>query len=429
MANVGGPFVAPSSRTWLGVAREIYAGSALLPTNTIPQSVREYSLEDTPRFLPDEAIRGSLAMRYADILGPEDATFSFGGPLFLDSHGFFLDNAFGDLSTTGSNPANGTTVSGSVSTLAIGGTQCTVASATGYAIGSAVSIDTGNITETVVLTAVSGSLLTFGNNPLRFPHAAAATVNTVNGPYTHTFALLNSNLGYGGVAGGQPPTHTLTDYTLLNYSGTPNTNTSSARQYAYACVQGLDITGNAESLLQIRVSGNSWLSTPAPSSPVNTVSTVTPPAAVLSQVFIGGTTASNLVTTISDWAFNLKRTLQVYFNTQGTAQPFVIGRGPLDATGTLHYSTPQDESPLTQMLNNTQPQMRIVQDNGLTGTSHLRLQIDVQQAAFTKAKIDRSAVMVAYADSWEAVANSQNTGGSGGLGPCTVTLINNTPTY
>ena len=66
----GGPFVAPSSRTWLGVAREITAGTALLPTNTIPQSVREYSLEDTPKFLPDDAIRGSLAMRYADILGP-----------------------------------------------------------------------------------------------------------------------------------------------------------------------------------------------------------------------------------------------------------------------------------------------------------------------------------------------------------------------
>jgi hypothetical protein len=158
------------------------------------------------------------------------------------------------------------------------------------------------------------------------------------------------------------------------------------------------------------------------------VSTVTPQAAWQSQIFIGGTAAGNLVTTISDWALQVKRTLQVYFNAQGSAQPFVIGRGPLDATGTLHYSTPQDESPLTQMLNNVQPQVRIVQDNGLSGTSHLRFQVDMQQAAFVKAKIDRSAVMVAYADSFEAIATSQNSGGSGGLGPCTITMINNTPT-
>ena len=425
----GGPFVAPSSRTWLGVAREITAGTALLPTNTIPQSVREYSLEDTPKFLPDDAIRGSLAMRYADILGPEDASFSFGGPMFTDSHGFFLDNAFGDLSTVGSSPGNGTTLSGSVATLSIGGTTATVNSASGYASASTVQIDSGNISEVVVLTAVSGTLLTFGNNPLRFPHAAAATVTTVTGPYTHVFALLNSNLGYGGVAGGQPPTHTLTDYTLLNYSGSPGTNTSSARQYAYACVQGFDMTGNAEQLLSVRVTGNSWISTPAPSAPTNTVSTVIPQAAWDSQVFIGGTTASNLVTTIGNWAVNVKRTLQVYWNTQGSAQPFVIGRGPLDCTGTFAFATPQDESPLNYMLNNTQPQIRIVQDNGLSGTSRLRVQVDVNQAAFVKSKIGRSAVLVDYADSWESVANAVNVGGSGGLGPCTVTVINNVATY
>jgi hypothetical protein len=428
MPSLGGPFVAPSSRTWLGVARELYAGTAVMPTNTIPQSVREYNLEDTPKFLPDEAIRGSLAMRYADILGPEDASFSFGGPMFLDSHGFFLDNVFGDLSTTGSNPGNPTSLSGSVATLAIGGTQCTVVSATGYAAGSVVSIDAGNITEVVTLASVSGTLLTF-NYPLRFPHASGATVTTVNAPYTHTFALYNSNLGYGGVAGGQPPTHTLTDYTLLNYAGSPGTNTSSARQYAYACVQGFDLTGNAEQLLQVRVSGNSWISVPAPSSPTNTVSTVAPNAAWQSQVFIGGTAPTNQVTTIGDWAINLKRTLQVYWTTQGSAQPFVIGRGPLDCTGSMNFVTPQDESALNYMLNNTQPQVRIVLDNGVVGAGHLRVQFDAQQLAFVKAKIDRSAVMVAYNDSWESVANSTNVGGSGGLGPCTFTIVNSVPNY
>ena len=79
---------------------------------------------------------------------------------------------FGDLSTTGTTLANGTTLAGSVATLAIGGTQATIDSATGYASASTVQIDSGNITEVVVLsTAPSGTLITFGNNPLRFPHA------------------------------------------------------------------------------------------------------------------------------------------------------------------------------------------------------------------------------------------------------------------
>ena len=422
----GGPAVAPSTRSALGVARELGAGTAVLPTNTVPQGQRQYDPEDTPKFLPDDAIRGSMAMRYANILGPEDATFSFGGPVFLDTYGFFLDNAFGDLSTTGSSPGNSTTLAGSVATLTIGATQCTVNNASGYASASTVQIDSGNISEVVSLTAVSGTLLTFGNYPLRFPHNAGATVNTVSGPYSHTFALLNSATGYGGVYGSQPPTHTLTDIDNLNYG---TVNTSGARAYPSACISMIDFQGNAEQLLSVRFSGSSWLSAPASAAPTISVSTVVPNAAWQSQVFIGGTAASNQVTTIGDWTVSIKRTLQVYWTTQGEQNPYIIGRGQLDATGTFQFTTPSDETGLYLMLQNTQPQIRIVLDNGLSGTSHLRLQFDCQQASFVKSKIGRNAVLVDYADSWQAVATSENTGGSGGLGPATFLLINNQAVY
>ena len=36
---------------------------------------------------------------------------------------------------------------------------------------------------------------------------------------------------------------------------------------------------------------------------------------------------------------------------------------------------------------------------------------------------------IGYGNSYEAVANATDTGGSGGLGPGTITLVNNTPTY
>ena len=170
-----------------------------------------------------------MAMRYSNILGPEDASFSFGGPAFLDTYGFFVDNAFGDLSTTGSSPANGTNLGGSVATLAIGGTQATIVSATGYASASTVQIDSGNISEVVVLsTAPSGTLITFGNYPLRFPHASGATVTTVSGPLRAFDEFAEQPPGLWRYPGAQPPTHSLTDNTNLNYSGSPGTNTSGA---------------------------------------------------------------------------------------------------------------------------------------------------------------------------------------------------------
>lgn len=766
----GGPAVAPGTKRSLGVARELDAGTATLPSNTIPQDQRSLMPEDTPRFLPDQAIRGSMALRYANILGPEDATFSFGSPAFLDTYGFLIDNAFGDLSTTGSAPANGTTLSGSVSTLAVGATQCTVGgSAAGYASASVVQIDSGNVSETVILSAApSGSLLTFANYPLRFPHAAGATVSTVSGPFcvdaeteiltvhgwktvlglqvgddvltynhgtgqsewqpvqevcvfpaeerelllmegrghsslttpnhrwpvvngdgnrvwkttetltshnkiplgaicadlpseakytdafvelvgwfwtegtvrpertiricqsrknadnveridaalrvvfgadensigrsdprprwrryvdglnirfvlnaaaaaplldvaqgrvvshefllsltqaqldlfikvsmmgdnagptrlaqknrdaaeafqfaailagyatsliervsrpresvpvtrngdysmwgvtlqsrkwmnpadnvrmgkrhsngwsiqrvhhdgivwcprtsnmtwyarrrghcyftgnTHTFALLNSLDGYGGVIGAQPPTHTLTDNDNLNYAGTPGTNTSGARSYPFACVQAIDLTGNATALLAVRVTGSSWLSAPATAPPTNTVSAALPAAAWQSQVYIGGTAPTNQVTTIGDWAVNVKRALQPDWTAQGTPNPYIISRGPLDITGTFDFTTPGDESPLMYMINNTQPLVQIVLDNGLPGTAHLRMTFRCSQASFTKVKVDGSKNLIGYQATWEAIATAADTGGSGGEGPGIFELLNYLPAY
>src|ERR1035438_3598802 len=117
MAGTVPSIIAPSSKTWLGVGREGLmalglTGQPVLPTNTIPLDKNSYQPEDTPKFLPDEAIRGVMAQLYNDILGVEDATFSFGGPMFLDVGGFWLDNAFGDLSTVGSGTTSSTTVTG-----------------------------------------------------------------------------------------------------------------------------------------------------------------------------------------------------------------------------------------------------------------------------------------------------------------------------
>lgn len=409
--------VAPASKTWLGVGREGTMGQPVLPVQTIPLLKNSFQPEDTPKWLHDEAIRGSMALVFNDIQGVEDATFSYGGPAFLDVEGYFLDNLFGDKSDTATNYGTTATVT---SALAIGGTAAPLSGTAGFNSGYYLAIDqpyTG-LTEIVGPITYSGTTPTFSGTPLRFAHASAGTVRAVNpasaGPYTHTWNILNNSSG-------QPPTHTFTDFTSL-------TGTVGARAYPGAAVGVIDITGNSEQLLEFKMTGNSWISQPAASTPTNTVSTAIPVPNWRSTVTVNGTQVYD----VGEWTASLKRTLQVYWTDQGTVQnPYIIARGPLDATGTLNYTVPTDESPLTQMLNNTQGTVTFAINNGFAGTStsYLALSISSSVAAFEKAKPARSEVLVGYQDEFQCVANATNSGGSGGLGPITVVVTNNIPTY
>lgn len=444
---LGGPNVFPSSKTWLGLTRELQAGSAQLPgfapgisgmPSTIPLDKSSFEPEDTPHFLMDESIRGSMGKTFAVILGPEDASFSYGGPFYGDMEGFFLDNLFGDLSSTYIGTPAGTTTS--VAAAAVGGTSLTLASASSFTEGGYAQIGTGSTAEIVAISDIAGSVITFARTPLRFAQGSAITVYAVGAtpaaPFAHVFNILNSQLGYGGAYGAQPPTHCFTDYLgpmTGQGSGVPS-NPYGARLYPGACLAQLELTGNSEQLLEAKVSGTSWISTPAGTAPTNVVSTSVPVANWRSTVETGlpGSAASlGSVLTIGEWTVTIKRELQVYFTDEGSQNPYVIARGPLDATGALNYTAPDDETPLDQMLLNTQPEVQIAINNGLSPSNpaYIGLNIAIEQAAHVKVKPARSAVLVAYDADWQAVANSVNAGGSGGLGPLTVTLTNGIPTY
>lgn len=415
--------VRPSNLSFMGVSRSLIPGNLDLPgtypgitgmASTIPLDKSQYQPEDMPHWLMDTAIRGSMAEVYSLIQGPEDASFQYGGPFYGDIEGFFFDNTFGDLSTTGTSPGNTTTL---VGTAVSGATTGTLVSFAGYNTGSIVQIGTGSIAEVVFITGTAaGSVLQFVNTPLRFTHVAGS-VSTVTGPYTHRFAILQQGPWNGT---GQPPVHAVTDYTGL----TPVTG---ARTYPYLCISQLDLTGNTEQLFQVKFSGNSWLSQPSPGTtlPANAPSTVVPVPSWQTNINVGG----SAMTQAGEWAFTIKRQLQVYWTAQGTQSPFVIGRGSLDATATLHYTVATDETALTNMLANTQPTLTVNLNNGLAGTANIQCNITATVAGYTKAKPNRSAVLIGYEDEIQCVANSTDVGGSGGLGPITITLINNVPTY
>jgi hypothetical protein len=407
-----------SSKSFLNASRELVAGTPVTTTPgfTLPMDKGSYSPEDTPKFLPDEAIRGVMAMLYNDIIGVEDATFSFGGPVFMDDIGLWSDNAFGDMSTTISGGTLGTAEALTGAT-AVGATTLTVGTSIGtVTAGSLIYIvDAATGNEVVIATNTSGTSPTFTNTPLRFAHSTSATAALVTSQtgmnFSHKWAILNSGTG-------QPPTQALTDWTGL-------TSSVGARTYPSACVSQLDFTGNVEGLLMYKVSGNSWLSAPAGATPSPATSFVKPQAAWESTVSVGG----SQVYSVTSWTASIKRTLKVYWTAGNSQTPYVIARGGLGATYGLNFGVPSDESPLSNMLTAGPQALVLTTSNGLSGSSLLSLTITSTTAQTVKSKPTRNDVLVGYDNSLEAVANTTDVGGSGGIGPATVTVVNNTPCY
>jgi hypothetical protein len=438
---LGGPNIYPGVLSWLGIARELTVGAPLVPTITHPLDQGSFEPEDMPKFLDDKAIRGSMTDLFYKTLGVESASFSFGGPNFLDSHGYFFDNVFGDLSTIGSSLANPATVSG---VLAVGATNMTLAAAppSSYTASATIQIGATSTAEVVVISSTAASnVVNFITNPLRFTHATS-TVQTAGTPFTHRFAALNSALGYGGAYGAQPPTHTLTDatnivntYTSATY-GTAPTNTYGARMYPSGVLKSLDFSGNAEQLLSVKMAGDAWQSIAAGTAITNVTTNSRPIPNWNTTVVIGGSTISSagLYAGIGNFTVSYKRATQVYWIVAGTQTPYIIARGPLTADGQIDFDPTNSELPLDLMLLNSQAPLSITVSNQVpnvipnSGTP-FTLTFTMSQAAMTKSKIMRSKPLIGYGDTYEAVANAVDVGGSGGLGPGTITLVNSTPTY
>ena len=432
------------------MARELTAGTPLVPVVTQPLDQSDYSPEDMPKFHDDKAIRGSMTDLFYKTLGVESAMFSFGAPNFLDTQGYWFDNVFGDLSTVGSGLANPATVSG---TIPVGATNMTLAAAppSSYTAGATIQIGVAPTAEVVVIfsTAASNVVnLATGASPggeaypLRFAHAAS-TVQTCGTPFTHKWAALNSPLGYGGAYGAQPPTHTLCDttnivnvYTNATYGGPSPANPYGARLYPSAVIKSLDFSGNAEQLLGVKCGGDSWLSQVAGTAVTNLTTSSRPIPNWNSTVVIGGNTVSstNTYAGVGNFTVSWKRATQVYWIVAGTQTPYIISRGPLTADGQVDFDPTNSEMPLDLMLLNSQAPLSIQVSNQTPNVipnsgAPFTLTFTMTAAAMTASKVMRNKSLIGYSNTYESVANSTDVGGSGGLGPGTITLVNNTACY
>lgn len=457
---LGGPNIYPGVLSWLGLARELTAGTPLVPTSsnafsiTHPLEQGSFEPEDAPKFLKDNAIRGAMTDLFYETLGVESATFSFGGPNFLDSHGYFFDNVFGDLSSTCSATTTPQTVS---TTIPVGGIAMTVTTTAGYTVGAYIQLGTAITSNTpacyaneiVQVSSTTATVVNFANTPARFAHptvinGTVVTGSTISGlctgtQFTHRFAALNSQLGYGGAFGAQPPTHTFTDVTnIVNVFtnatfGTAPSNTFGARVYPSAVLKSIDFSGNAEQLLSLKMAGDTWLSQSAGTAPTNLTTNSRPIPNWAAVVTIGGNTVSSTgnYAGIGEFSVSFKRTTQVYWIVAGTQTPYVIARGPLGMDGTVSWDPTNSETPLDLMLLNAQAPMNISLSNaGIPNAgTPFTLTFQASQVANIKAKINRSKALIGYSNTFEGIANNQDFGGSGGLGPGVITLVNNIATY
>lgn len=402
-----------STKQFVGIAAETAQGTPVAMTAT--QLLTTFSPTDKPTFLKDQSWRGSMGTdAFAQILGTGTADISLGGPVYGDTLGWWLRNILGDVATTGTPTGSGAT------TLGTGGAAAGATSFPAVATipaATVVQIGTGAKAEIVTTGTPTGSgpfviPITTPVAGLAYTHAAAETVVPVVGAglFTYTWSLLNSG-------GGQPPSHTLT------HSLGP-TATVGARQYPGFCLSGMNLTFNAESeLFGWTGQGTSWPSVIAGAAPTANPTTVLPVASWRTKVGIGGPAAGGtLVNTVTDGEVDLVRELTPYFTATGVATPYIIQRGGLSANGKLNFGAVSDESALLYMLNNTQPQVQILSSNGLAGTAAITVQIDMQVAAFTAAAPDASKAAVGYQDSFEAVFNTTNAGGSGGMSPIKVSV-------
>lgn len=400
------------AKQFVGIANEVAQGTPVDMTATL--LLDSFKPKDQPKFLEDKAWRGAMGTdSFAQIPGVATSDLDLGGPVFLDGLGYLLRNIMGDLSVTGtSTGSGGTTLSASA---AAGAT--TISTAATIPDGTVVQIGTGATAEVFTTGTPTGSgpytiPLSTPSGGLVYSHASSQPVQPVTGPYTYAWALLNSGTG-------QPISHTLTH--MLG-----PTATSGARQYPGACFSEMGFKWNSESdLFTFDAKATSWPSVPLGSAPVANPGSVAPiPSWRMAVGIAGPASGGTLISTVTDGEISMKREINPYFTGNGVQTPYIIQRAGLTVEGKLNFVA-ADESPLLYMLNNTQPQLQLLISNGLSGLNAGSVQFDFAKAAFVEAEPDGSKTAVEYSNSFKAVLNTTNAGGSGSYSPCKISVTCN----
>ena len=416
--------------------REVYlikeATPGVIPgTVGVPVPLTSFKPSNKPVWLPDESFQGNMGDNYGIYQGPLIAGFDIGGHVVGD-HGLgeALYNLLGDYTTTGTTAPPAAVTSAPI---AAGATTITVASGgASFTAGMFLWIeDAGTPPANEVVKVLSSTATTITLDPAtpcRFAHLTATPFTNTSAPYVHTFALLNGSVGAAN-GPAQGPTHCITDRQGIAANG--------AEQYAYACFSEVTITGNSEKLLDWSGKAACLARTTAGSAVgMTNVSTVVPyPSWRTIAGWAGPASGGTLIKTVAEHSITLTRAVKPYFTESGSQQPIVIARGKQSNAGKIVISPAIDDSALTAMLANTQPQLQFVSSNGLGGANLVSVQVDILLAAIETADITDGSELFGFDVSFKVPHTAASSGGitmtgaSGGKGAVKVTLTCPTPTF
>lgn len=398
------PTTYASARQYIGLAVETTQGTAVVPAITMP--VEKFDPFDQPNWIDDVSLRGSVTNPFFRVQGVKHSEFAISGPAYFDSIGYLLSNILGDVTYSATYTGSGTTTLSSSSI--VGAT--TISTVASIASSTLIQIDTGVNAEIRLTSGVSGGgPFSLTVPALSKPHASSVVVKPVTTPNSQYFSLLNSG-------NAQPSSLSITDY----QGPVASTGT---RVYSGCCLSDLTLKGTVDTTaIMFDATGLGWPSASAAAF-VSAPTAVPPQASWEAQVGLAGTVGGAPVKTINDFSISIKRVLQPYYTAQNLQVPYSIFRGILTVSGTLNFVV-ADESALTYLNSNTQPQLQLVISNGLSGASLLSMQIDLQQAAWNTSKISRGNPAVEYAVTLDGIANTTNAGYSAGYSPMSITMQN-----
>lgn len=399
------PVTYASARQYVGWAVEVTQGTAVTPAVTIP--VDKFDPFDQPVLIEDKALRGSMTEPFNGVQGVRHTEADMAGPAYFDTFPYLLANMFGDVVYSGTYTGSGTTTLDSPSV--VGATS--ISTVATIASSTLIQIDTGVSSEVRLTTGVSGVgpfTLTF-TDPLILAHSAAVVVKPITSPYSAAFAVLNT-----GTA--QPTSATLSDYQ-------GPTSAAGVRAYRGMCLSELGIKGTVDSTtIDYTAKLMGWPSATAAAF-TSAPSAVTGQAAWRTQIGLAGTVGSAPILTINEFSLDFSREIEMIYTAQNSQNPYFIQRGKLTANGMLN-AVVNNETFLTYLNDNTQPQLQLIISNSLSGANLLSMQVDILKAAFSTSKIQRGKPAVEYQANFKTIANTTNTGYSGGFGPATVTMQN-----
>lgn len=412
--------VYPVVRRFIGLAKEASPGVAVVPTFTFPMTT--FTPVDKLTYLRDSAWRNAMAGDYNEILGVRISDVSLGGPFFADGIGYFLTNILSDYwQAVNGTAGSATTVGGGA--YAAGASTLSVTSAAGISNGTTIAVGALGTTAEEVRTAsnVSGTVITL-NAPMYQNHGAGVAVTPYSAVTTiaHNFSLLNSGTGAGGYGQAQGPGMSLTDYTGVTAS-------VGARVYAYSCLSELTLDFTPTGLVMWDGKATAFASAISGTTPTASLSSVIPQAAWQTTVGLGAGTANTYDNMSAK--LTITRKVEPYYTNSGQQDPYSIVRGELTAAVSMDFGPVSDESQFLRYLNNTQGQLFMTATNGLSSTSAASITINAQQAAFTTGAINDSKTAFGYSMSADLVANTTNTGPSGGFSPLSITLTNAVTNY